>query len=73
MAWRAVAGLIDEPEQAGIVCRGSGDYPVREPFVAGARHLRPDTSFAVAHQSLGGMAPDVDRRMSAALRNAGLE
>ena len=42
-------------------------------FLAGARHLRPDISFAVAQQSLGGMVPDVDRRMSAALRKAGLE
>jgi hypothetical protein len=42
-------------------------------FLAGARSLCPDLSFDVARQALGGMAPDVDRRMSAALRKAGLE
>ena len=38
-----------------------------------ARGIQPDLSFAFVHQWLGGMAPDVDRRMSAALRKAGLE
>lgn len=38
-----------------------------------ARGLQPDLSFALVHRGVGGMAPDVDRRMSAALRKAGLE
>jgi tetratricopeptide (TPR) repeat protein len=38
-----------------------------------ARGVQPDLSFALAHTALGGMAPDVDRRVSAALRKAGLE
>ena len=50
-----------------------GEMDAAREFLAGARNLRPDISFAEARQSLGGMAPDVDRRMSAALRKAGLE
>jgi TolB-like protein/class 3 adenylate cyclase/Tfp pilus assembly protein PilF len=38
-----------------------------------ARGVQPDLSFVLVHRALGGMAPDVDRRMSAALRTAGLE
>ena len=42
-------------------------------FIRQARVVQPDRSFALAHRGLGAMAPDVDRRISAALRKAGLE
>jgi hypothetical protein len=42
-------------------------------FIRQARGVQPDLSFALAHRGFGAMAPDVDQRISAALRQAGLE
>ena len=50
-----------------------GEIEEAREFVRQAREVQPDLSFESAHRALGGMAPDVDRRMSAALRKAGLE
>jgi adenylate cyclase len=50
-----------------------GNLSAAREFIGQARAMQPDLSFESAHQALGGMAPDVDRRMSAALRKAGLE
>jgi len=42
-------------------------------LVQQARRIQPDVSLALALQGTGALAPDVERRFSASLRQAGLE
>lgn len=52
---------------------GLGQIEEAREFVAQARRVKPELSFELAKKCLGTMAPNVDRRFLAALRQAGLE
>jgi tetratricopeptide (TPR) repeat protein len=52
---------------------GLGQLEEATGFIRQARQVQPALSLAFVRKSLGGMAPDVDRRMSAAWQKAGLE
>ncbi|HEX6729824.1 MAG TPA: protein kinase [Pyrinomonadaceae bacterium] len=52
---------------------GLGRIEEARELVAQARRVKPELSFELARKCLGTMAPDVDRRFLAALRQAGLE
>jgi TolB-like protein/class 3 adenylate cyclase/cytochrome c-type biogenesis protein CcmH/NrfG len=50
-----------------------GDVDEARDLVRQARQVQPELSIAFVRQGMAAMAPDVDRRMMAALRKAGLE
>jgi TolB-like protein/class 3 adenylate cyclase/cytochrome c-type biogenesis protein CcmH/NrfG len=52
---------------------GLGHTEEAHEFIRQARGVEPELSFAFAHRSFGAMSPDVDQRISASLRQAGLE
>ena len=52
---------------------GLGQVEVAQASIREARRLVPEVSLAMVRRVFGAMAPDVDRRMMGALRQAGLE
>jgi tetratricopeptide (TPR) repeat protein len=52
---------------------GLGQLDEARAMVREARRIQPGLSLALVRQSLGAMAPEVDRRFADALRKAGLE
>ena len=52
---------------------GLGHTEEAHGFIRLARGVEPEMSFDFAHRGFGAMAPGVDQRISAALRQAGLE
>ncbi|MGH9649811.1 MAG: hypothetical protein ACRD3I_05005, partial [Terriglobales bacterium] len=52
---------------------GLGQLEEARVMVREARRIQPELSLALVRQTLGAMAPDVDRRFAEALRKAGLE
>ena len=52
---------------------GLGHTEEAHGFIRPARGVEPEMSFDFAHRGFGAMAPGVDQRISAALRQAGLE
>jgi hypothetical protein len=51
---------------------GLGRNDAARDFVHAARGVKPELSFALARTCLGTMDPDVERRFTDALRQAGL-
>jgi len=52
---------------------GLGRHEEARAMIRDARQVHPGLSLALARQALGAMAPDVERRFTEALRQAGLE
>ncbi len=52
---------------------GLGRHEEARAMIRNARQVHPGLSLALARQALGAMAPDVERRFTEALRQAGLE
>ena len=52
---------------------GLGHIDEARDLLKQARKVKPDLSLALARRCLGAMAPDVDRRLSEGLNQAGLE